>query len=158
MAIDGMNDAVRAIGREADNALDWLTPPGEKNLLGADVAIAFAGLLVMSFLSGFREAASKDAKEKGEKTYHWLSNCISDLVGGKKKPAPTKEIEDLAEGAPKAGESLSEEDFNLAVVHTREKLVITLKTANLSEERAARIAAAVSQAAVTNVLKRKRQR
>jgi hypothetical protein len=161
--IEGMDDAARAVRREADEALDWLTPEGEKNLLGPEVVIAFGGLLVMGFLAGFQEEALKAAKKLGKKTgkatFGWLLDKLSGPDVGKagKKHAPPKEVEESAEEAAKTAATLSDAEFDLAVARAREQLEGLLKERKLPHDRAARTAKAVSEASVRHVLKRKRR-
>jgi hypothetical protein len=155
--IEGIDEAAREIRRQADDALDWLTPEGEKNLLGAEFVAGFAAALVMAFLAGFQEEAVKGSKKIGKQvgkaSFRWLGSWLSNLGRGAAQKPPA-DVESLATAAPKEAAALGDQEFEKLADQTQEELVQVLKDKKLPADRAARVGKAVRNAAKQHVLKR----
>lgn len=150
--IDGLDKAQRAVQRQASREIDWFAPPGERHFDPASVVLAFAGLLLTSFLAGFTNAAKKTAENAGEQVFKWLAEQIRKLLSGQKPDAPQRGIDELAAEAPALARDLDGDSRRLYLFKAEDLLRRYLES-SLPNDRAAAFSAEIRDAAVAYVLK-----
>ena len=133
----------------------WFKPPGEKHFDPVSISLAFAGLLVTSFLAGFVEEAQNYCSAAGRKAFLMLADAAQDLFANKKKEAEAteKDLNQIAEEATVIAKSITHAEFQHHISHAEDNLLLYLKKSGLDDDKATALAATVRHSTETHILR-----
>ena len=135
----------------------WFKPRGAQDFDPASTLIAFAGLLVTSFLAGFVEEAQNYGRSAGRKVFHMLADAVQNLFAGQEAGAKTieNELNQIAEKAPTIAKSITSEEFQHHITLAENELLQYMKNNGLKDnDKATALAATVRHSTETHILQR----